>query len=70
MIAPESPKYLYSIKKYKESRDAFEKIARYNRVIDYETRFTFDTEELENRRQNEGLRLVSTSWNGRGEMVS
>jgi hypothetical protein len=48
LLAPESPKYLYSYKKYKESRKALEVIAKFNQVdtADPENykKYLFDTE--------------------------
>lgn len=43
LFAPESPKYLYSFKRYKESRRNLQYIARFNRVI-YQKKYWFDTE--------------------------
>jgi hypothetical protein len=44
---PESPNFLYSIKKYDQARSVLSRIARINRVKDYKAEFKFDTELAE-----------------------
>ncbi len=41
---PESPGFYYSNKKYDQARKVFSKIARVNRVKNYDPDFKFDTE--------------------------
>ena len=55
-LAPESPKYLYSYKKYNDARRSIETIAKYNRkqVGKYE----FDTEHKENLKRG----IISPIW--------
>jgi MFS family permease len=49
LFAPESPKYLYSYKRYKEARKALQVVARFNRV-DTTRKYWFDTEYQEMKR--------------------
>jgi hypothetical protein len=46
LLAPESPKYLYSFKRYSEARSSLATIAKYNRVPIMK-RYIFDTEAEE-----------------------
>jgi hypothetical protein len=43
-FAQESPRFLYSIKKYNEARNAFKRIALINRAKDMPSKYLFDTE--------------------------
>ena len=62
LFAPESPKYLYSYKKYKEARKALQYIARFNRVSQ-QKKYWFDTEHQEMKRQRSTIPILSSSWN-------
>lgn len=65
LIAPESPKYLYSYKRYAEAREALARIARLNRVSEEKRRFkfSFDTEAEEQERNRKSIPILSSSWN-------
>ena len=64
LFAPESPKYLYSYKRYKEARKALQVVARFNRVDASQTRkYWFDTEHQEMKRQRSKIPIISSSWN-------
>lgn len=64
MLAPESPKYLYSYKKYERARASLAHIARINRV-DRGVKYIFDTEYQEDMRNRKSIRILSASWDGR-----
>jgi hypothetical protein len=65
LIAPESPKYLYSYKRFAEAREALGRIARLNRVPLEKRRFkfTFDTEAEEQEKNRKSIPILSSSWN-------
>jgi len=46
-LIPESPKYLWSAKKYKEARESLAYIARINKKHSYTKKFKFETEVQE-----------------------
>lgn len=54
IAAPESPKYLYSVKKYYQARAAFEKIARFNKIEGYDSQYLFDLEERQQQFETDG----------------
>jgi hypothetical protein len=63
LFAPESPKYLYSYKRYKEARKALQVVARFNRVdAGLARKYWFDTEHMEMKRQRTTIPIISTSW--------
>jgi len=66
LLAPESPKYLYSYKKYKESRKALEVIAKLNRVdtTDPATykKYLFDTEWTEITKSRTTIPIIPSQW--------
>jgi hypothetical protein len=64
LFAPESPKYLYSYKRYKEARKALQVVARFNRVdtTSQARKYWFDTEHQEMKRQRSTIPIISTSW--------
>jgi hypothetical protein len=41
---PESPEYLYSVSRFKESKKVLKQIAKYNKAKDFPDKFIFDTE--------------------------
>ena len=43
-VLPESPKYLWSAKKYKEARESLAYIAKINKKTSYTKKFKFETE--------------------------
>jgi len=43
-LLPESPKYLWSAKKYKEARESLAYIAKINKKTSYTKKFKFETE--------------------------
>jgi hypothetical protein len=48
LLFPESPRFLYSKEKFKESKDALELIARVNGVQNYnQDKFIFDAEQVD-----------------------
>lgn len=63
LVCPESPKYLFSYKKYKESRVSLNTIAKYNKVEVKirEKKYVFDTEFKENKKKT--IPILSSSWN-------
>lgn len=46
LLLPESPKYLESKKLYSLARTELQKIARYNRKLNFSTKFMFENEAL------------------------
>lgn len=64
LLAPESPKYLYSYKKYERARSSLSHIARFNRV-ERTVKYIFDTEYQEDLRNRKSVRILSASWDGR-----
>jgi hypothetical protein len=46
-LVPESPKYLWSAKRFDEARKNLDFIARFNRKENYNKKFKFESEILE-----------------------
>jgi len=66
LLVPESPKYLYSYKKYKEARKALMLISKYNRV-DMSKRlekYHFDTEQAELDSSRTRIPIIGSFSNG------
>jgi MFS family permease len=63
LLAPESPKYLYSYKKYKESRKALEIISKFNRVkMEVKEKYIFDTEYKEMKQSRTTIPILPSNW--------
>lgn len=59
-FVPESPKYLWSAKKYKEARDKLNYIAKFNMNTNYNKKFKFETEISEDLKDR---KKISISFN-------
>ena len=70
MIAPESPKYLFSYKQYREAKDSLRVIARYNRVqaSGKSTKYMFDTEVEDNEKAKRIIPIISSTWSDEHKM--
>ena len=60
-FVPESPKYLWSAKKYKEAREKLEYIARLNMKKGYNRKFKFETEVQEEQKERKKIRISFNS---------
>jgi hypothetical protein len=63
-IVPESPKYLYSYKRFKEAKDSLGSIARFNRARGFDKKWVFDTELQEDLKSRRSIPILSSSWQG------
>ena len=68
LLAPESPKYLFSYKKYKESRQALAVIAKYNRAKNQGGKYLFDTEWDEIKKSRTVIPIIASPWSSRSNM--
>lgn len=63
MVAPESPKYLYSYKRFAEARESLQKMAKLNRLEKTEQKYLFDSEVDLIEKARRIIPIVSSSWN-------
>lgn len=69
LLAPESPKYLYSYKKYKEARKAIGVIAKFNRVnMAAQAKYLFDTEWTEIQKSRTTIPILASPWTNKSNL--
>lgn len=61
LMLPESPKYLESKKLYSQAKTELMKIARYNRKLNYSTKFVFENEALTDSSLRKSISMVVNS---------
>lgn len=61
-IVPESPKYLWSAKRFEEAKKNIKFIARFNRVVGFNPKYKFEKEIIEEKKER---KVISAEYNSK-----